>query len=377
MAVLKVLGSNVSLTSSWQNNAAGNQVFPGKPSYASGSVNFNYSLPSGSVIQSAKVCCKTGSPATGASVNNINGNSLKNTDAGVKAATVALASGAVAGALKAVFNFKANGNKIKAGQRQYSTMNYKDVYLEITYKEGQASTPATQTKPTNPEEKFTVPPQSVAIYNQENGKIYYFDGVLKIQHTFSVKIEEEPEKHKDEFVNNARNEPDKLSLEVMMSDVYTDDANMTMSSGWDEGSQETAYNKVKNSIIRLKDSDGTWTRSGNAVYVLRKMKQARTKLSIITPQYVHVDMIIANLVVNQEDTTPFGWQGQIDFQHTYKAEAKKNNNTSTKKDGENGSPPAKAGVASVFGNVKDTVVNTVKNVATSIKSALGGFLGGK
>jgi len=107
------------------------------------------------------------------------------------------------------------------------------------------------------------------------------------------------------------------------------------------------------------------------------MKQARTKLSIITPQYVHVDMIIANLVVNQEDTTPFGWQGQIDFQHTYKAEAKKNNNTSTKKDGENGSPPAKAGVASVFGNVKDTVVNTVKNVATSIKSALGGFLGGK
>ena len=42
--------------------------------------------------------------------------------------------------------------------------------------------------------------------------------------------EEEPEKHAEEYVNNARNEPDKLVIEVIMSDVYTDNGNLTKRS---------------------------------------------------------------------------------------------------------------------------------------------------
>ena len=212
---------------------------------------------------------------------------------------------------------------------------------------------------------FSVPPQSVAIYNQDNGKLYMFDGVTKIQHTFSVRIDEEPDKKKEEYVNNARNQPDKLSIDFLMSDVYTDNGNMSIATAWDESSQQTVYNKAQGTILTAQDATGAWSRSGNAVWNLRKMKENRTKLSIITPQYVHVDMIIESLTVNQDDTCPYGIQGQIVFQHTFKVAAQKNNNTSNKKSGN--TPIAPSISASSIGNVLSNTLSSITNFLSGTK----------
>ena len=376
MPVLKIPTGNVQLSSSWR---CDHHYSGGKPYYAFASANmptvssvsrtFAYSLPSGVKIKKSQIWATIGSAFTGYSLLNVNGNSFNQTSGSERGANITMSENS--SSVSVSFRFKANGNKVDI-KNHVSSVLLSNVYLWIEYENVASSVSNTSPKPTvSNESKFVVPPQSVAIYNQENGKIYYFDGVLKIQHTFSVKIEEEPEKHKDEFVNNARNEPDKLSIDVMMSDVYSDGGNMTIANGWDEDGQETAYNKVKDSIIRIKDVDGSWTRSGNAVYVLRRMKQARTKLSIITPHYVHVNMIIANITINQDDKTPFGWEGQIDFQHTFKTEEKKENNTSKSSNNSKSPPPS----ASIFAMITNGAKKGVGNAISAVRSAVGGIFG--
>lgn len=344
MPSVKVNTADFNISSAWkckevmkyhgtQNYGWKEWVFANGPSENSHDVVFSFSLPSGSKATKVQVWAKITKGSTGASTLTANGNPFNINGNGEVGANVTLTGNVD---LKVTFKFKANGSKNKDTNMHYSTTQFKDVYLLIEY-EGTV-VESTPTLPVDESQNFHVPPQSVAVYNQENGTLYLFDGVAKIQHTFSVKIEEEPEKHKDEFVNNARNQPDKLVLDVLMSDVYSDDDSLTIASGWDESIQETAYNSAKERLIN------TSSRSGNAVAVLRKLKEARTKLSVITPQYVHVDMILATITINQDDTCPFGWQGQIEFQHTFKAEEKKKNNNSRKTTGKTPPPSSPNGV---------------------------------
>ena len=385
MPVMDISIPDVTLKSRWQcvRHYPGGKPYyafkePNMPTYVSSSNSVQYALPSGANIKSAIIWASFSSPFTGYSVLNVNGNSFKHSANGERGADVSLNS--TEGTVTLKFNFKANGNKVDE-VAHISTITIRNIRLVIDYDEPVSVAPAWQ--PEVVSNAFSVPPQSVAIYNQSNGKLYMFDGVLKIQHTFSVKIEEEPEKHKDEFVNNARNEPDKLSLDVMMSDVYSDESNMTISSGWDDAAQETAYNSANGKLINLRNEDGSWTRSGNAVYVLNRLKRDRVRLSVITPQYVHVNMIIANITINQDDATPFGWQGQIDFQHAYDPVPEKETNTSKSS---SGTPPSESISASITnknskgsssGVSTSNVSNAIKsagNFSKTVKNSLGSFI---
>ena len=196
------------------------------------------------------------------------------------------------------------------------------MYLEIDYEGAEAGD---DDAPSSGSKGYSVPPQSVCIYDQSSNAIYTFDGVLKIQHNLSMDMQEEPSGDKANlYTNNAKNEPDKLTLDVMMSDVYTGGQEFK-SGGHMSSDQQTIFTATKDAVIR--ENRNEWGRSEMFFYVLHWLKEERRKLSVITPQFVHVDMILTTVTVNQEDSTPFGWEGQIVFQHAYpKKEQKKTNN---------------------------------------------------
>ncbi|MBP5461976.1 MAG: hypothetical protein J6Y20_07615 [Lachnospiraceae bacterium] len=273
------------------------------PTWDSKSVPLTYSVPSGAIIKSAKVVATLGNPATGASVMSVNGNQMKQVSGSVYEAGITAVN-------NLLFEFKANGNKINT-EKQTSYMSVSNAYVDISYEmpKGASNNP----KPDS--SGLTVPPQSCCIYDPSNGKVYIFDGVIRIQHQVTMKIEEEPSNKKEEFVNNARNEPDKCTLEIMMSDVYTGNGALD-ASGSMSSAQSSSRNAVKN-MISVEDS-----RSANAYSILHALKESRRRVSVITPQYVHTDMIISSIVVNQDESCPYGWSGQIVFQRAFAAKAK-------------------------------------------------------
>lgn len=324
MATARIPTADFSLSSSWQcdhHYPGGKPYYAFKssnmPTYASQEVSFDYSLPSGSAIKTAQIWATIGSALTGCSILNVNGNAFKHTSGSERGADVSISG--TSGTLSATFAFKANGNKVDTA-RHSSTVTFKNVYLWIEYEGGSDST--TVPAPTPPKlTGLAVPPQSVAIYDPSDGKVYMFDGVVKIQHALSMKIEEEPEKHKEEYTNNARNEPDKLTLDVVMSDVYDGEGAIVSARGFTDA-ERSALSATKSSLMSI-DAP----RSENAFYVLHDLKEARKKLCVITPQFVHTDMILASVTVNQDEEHPYGWEGQIVFQHTYKAQTPKPNNS--------------------------------------------------
>lgn len=289
-------------------------VFASGPSLSEQTIPFQYSLPSGAKILSATIHASISKIQTGYSVLNVNGNALRSGNA----ASVTLSG--TNGTYQATFRFRANGN-LQDTDEHTAWANFSNVYLEIEYDDEAVQTQENNQSTGGP--GFHIPPQKVAIYNQDTGAIYMFDGVEKIQHSFTLKIEEEPSNKKKEYVNNALNEPDKVVLDVIMSDVYSDSGSLTVASGWEEAMQQTAYNAAKKSIDA--NENGVWSRSENAVRVLRALKEARTLVSVITPQYVHWDMLIETITVNQGSETPFGWTGQIAFKHKPVAQKKKAN----------------------------------------------------
>jgi len=286
------------------------------PTTGKTTVSFKYSLPSGKKIKKAVIWAKISSD-TGISICNVNSNSFNQKKGSSKGATVKLST--TSGTLKATFKYKSAGRIYQNGNEQTSRCSFSNVYLLIEYAEDSKSSSGSKPKK---EEGFAVPPQSVCIYDQSDKSTYMFDGVTKVQHVLALDIQEEPDKKKKDYVNNAKNEPDKLTIDVLMSDVY---------SG--KGSIITKAQKLKNV---QKDVKKSWTRSATAFNTLHWLKEERRKLTVITPQFVYTDMILSNVTVNHDDACPFGWEGQLTFQHAYKAKkatkkATKDNGTENKR----------------------------------------------
>ena len=134
---------------------------------------------------------------------------------------------------------------------------------------------------------FKIPDQPMYIYRPDTGETYLFDGVVKASHQMSLKIEEEPTKHQEIYVNNARNEPNKVTFDIIMSDVYT--------------SRDALTKRTKN-------------RSESALVVLNELKRDRVLLHVITNLMTYTDMLLSGISLTQDDgTTHFGFWGQLVF----------------------------------------------------------------
>ena len=119
-----------------------------------------------------------------------------------------------------------------------------------------------------------------------NGEFISFDGIIKLQHNVSLKIDEEMDKKKTgQYVNHALNEPDEVVLDVMMSNVHLG------SSGQPE----------------------TTDRARNLYTLLLQYKRERKLLTLVTTQAAYGNMLIRSISLLQEDVNQSGWSATITF----------------------------------------------------------------
>ena len=112
------------------------------------------------------------------------------------------------------------------------------------------------------------------------GYRYSFDGVTSISHSLSLKISTDSDSSSTaDTVNNARNEPDVVSLSVVASDAHVPVI------GW---TQQTFRS-------------------------LAQIKELRLLCRVVTPLRTYDNMLLSALSVLQDDTCPDGWTGTLTF----------------------------------------------------------------
>lgn len=341
MATKQIDTDSFTLASTWrvEYQTGGNQYLS-RPSMGSITKTFAYSLPTGSVIKKASVWATLGNPLSGIGAVKANGVSMNQKYNAERGADVSLSG--ISGTLSVKFEFRAQGSLDNVGNRT-ARLSFSNVYLWIEYEQGnilgsgssgnsssksgagvtsyQAGAAALAFLPS--------PPQSVCLINQSNWHVYLFDGVNKVQHDATVDINEEPSKKKEEYTNGARNEPDQVTLDVLMSDVYADKGDLYHDAGSFSSSQRTAFEWTRQMLLPPYMNSSTWSRSQNAMYTLKKLKYDRQMLSIITPHYVYTDMIIESITATWDNTCTFGLIAQIKFKGVYESITSSKNTTSS------------------------------------------------
>ena len=142
------------------------------------------------------------------------------------------------------------------------------------------------------------------VYDPTRQKTISFDGITEISHSLSLKVETDADNAKGaDYINNARHEPDHVTLSVIMSE-----------------SRDTSLgsNRVRDTL-----SD------------LITLKESRSLCQVITDLRTYTGMLLTDITVTRDDTTPSGWSGTLSFQEATATTAatntstKTNNNTST------------------------------------------------
>ena len=259
------------------------------PTTAYAYLGFEYSIASGSTIKSAYLYFNANLPESGVALFTVNGASA------IKKEKVKISLTSTGGAFTVPFVFRANGTK-EDELNHSGTLTLTKIKLVIEYNPPVKVTPS-KAKPKASD--FPVPTQTTYFITQSDGKNFTFDGVVAIQHSLSSKFDEDPSDDADEYKNSAKNEPDKVTIDVMMSDVYTSTGNLT-----------DAHPRAKEN-----------TRSAAAFTALHQIKEERELLMVVTPQYIYTDMVLGTVTVNQDENSQYGFEGQLTFQHKYETES--------------------------------------------------------
>ena len=114
---------------------------------------------------------------------------------------------------------------------------------------------------------------------------YSFDGVTSVSHSLSLKIVTDADASSEgDTVNNARNEPDVVTLSVVASDTHVNVA------GW----------------------------SMQTLRSLAAIKESRYLCKVVTSLRTYDDMLLSSIDVLQDETCPEGWTGTLTFTHASK-----------------------------------------------------------
>ncbi len=118
---------------------------------------------------------------------------------------------------------------------------------------------------------------------KQYGYRYSFDGVTSISHSLNLRIATDSESEDwTDYVNNARNEPDVVTLSVTASD-----ANVPV-VGWSR--------QTMNSLAQI--------------------KEARLLCKVVTSLRTYDNMLLTALNVTQDENCPDGWIGTLTFTHS-------------------------------------------------------------
>ena len=120
---------------------------------------------------------------------------------------------------------------------------------------------------------------SVSVQVPSYGYIYTFSGVVSVQHEFSLKIQTEAESSSgSDYVNGARNKPDKIILSVVETDVGH-------ISGW----------------------------SDRMLQAMEAIKRTRTLCNVVTPAKTYSAMLLSEFVATVDESSQSGWKGTLTF----------------------------------------------------------------
>ena len=112
---------------------------------------------------------------------------------------------------------------------------------------------------------------------------YSFDGVTSVSHALSLKVSTDSDSSEGtDYVNNARNEPDVVTLSVTASDTNVPVV------GW----------------------------SRQTLTSLCQIKELRLLCQVVTNLRSYDNMLLTDLSVLQDETCPDGWTGTLTFTHT-------------------------------------------------------------
>ena len=138
---------------------------------------------------------------------------------------------------------------------------------------------------------------SVSVTVPSYGYTYTFSGVISIQHEFSLKLQTDSESASGtDYINGARNQPDKIILSVVESDVGH-------RAGW----------------------------AARMMQAMESIKRTRTLCDVVTSAFVYSGMLLSEFTATEDETSQSGWTGTLVFTRSVTAagKTKMNDNSST------------------------------------------------
>jgi len=177
------------------------------------------------------------------------------------------------------------------------------------------------------------PPQTVFI--NQGDKVYWFDAVVKVQHTSSLKIEDDPANAKgDKYTNNASIEPKELAIDITMTDCISTIDDLTNGSG---------------------------TRSVNAFQKLVELQKSRVPLGVSTRLFAYTRMLIKSIVSVEDNTNSEGLTASITLREVLEVAKKKKKgggggNDDPVDQGDVQTTPAGSSLFNMFGDVWGAII---------------------
>ena len=137
---------------------------------------------------------------------------------------------------------------------------------------------------------------SVSVRLPSYGYTYTFTGVLSIKHEYSLKLQTDSNSAGgSDYINGARNQPDKVILSVMETDT-----------GHAAG------------------------RANRMLQALESIKRNRILCTVVTSALTYTGMLLSGLSVTEDEKNQYGWQGTLTFtQYRTTAAVKKTNDNSS------------------------------------------------
>ena len=123
---------------------------------------------------------------------------------------------------------------------------------------------------------------SVRVRLPSLGYTYTFTGVLSVKHEYSLKLQTDSDSADgSDYINGARNQPDRVILSVAESDVMH-------SAGW----------------------------SDRMLQAMESVKRSRVLCEVVTSARTYSGMLLSEFSAVADETSQSGWQGTLTFTRT-------------------------------------------------------------
>ena len=117
---------------------------------------------------------------------------------------------------------------------------------------------------------------SVQVFLPFYGYTYTFTGVLSVKHEYSLKLQTDSNSASGaDYINGARNQPDKVVLSVMETDIGHMD-------GWANRMLQAMESIMRNRIL----------------------------CTVVTPALTYTGMLLSGLSVTEDEKNQYGWHGK-------------------------------------------------------------------